>query len=591
MSSGEGSWAIVRRGLATSPGLARAAAAMVMVGITLAAGRLAIPVLFQQILDRGLLAGGGVDGELVGRLLVVTATIVVVVGIGSMVAEMLLARLAERALAELRVRVLAKALDLSVAEHSLERRGDLVARVTGDLDMLSRFLDWGAFSWITNSILVGASLLVMLVYSWQLTAIVVVVLSLMLPILRRIQRRQQLGYSRVRARAGALLGDAAETVGGLDVIRALGHADASVRGLEAAVADQERAQVAVNRHTAVLFTVADIFGSAAIATVIALAAIFGPGRGLELGEVIAFIFLVTLVLIPLAELTEVLDDTARAMAGWGRAVELLERDEVLPDPAGPRRLPPGPLGFTLDAVSFAYDDDPVLSDLHIEVEPGTSLAVVGATGSGKTTFVRLLCRLADPTAGIVRLGGVDLREVAGDDRRRRVRMVPQDGFLFATSVLENVLRGRPGATEADAIEAMSHLGLEDWVAELPCGIRTGLGPRGQGLSVGERQLVALIRAQLADPGLLVLDEATSSLDPVTEKRLTAALDRITRERTTVSVAHRLSTAERADRVLVFDGGELVEDGSHHELLTAGGHYASLHAAWQRGTASEVSDRP
>jgi len=217
------------------------------------------------------------------------------------------------------------------------------------------------------------------------------------------------------------------------------------------------------------------------------------------------------------------------------------------------------------------------------LDAGSSVAVVGETGSGKTTFAMLLARLADPTAGQVMLGGVDLRMVSADDRRRSVRMVPQDGFLFDTTVGANIRFGRRDSTEADVQAAVDELGLCTWVAGLPAGLDTRVGERGSSLSVGERQLVALLRAQLADPGLLILDEATSAVDPDTEQTLERALEHLAEGRTTVSVAHRLSTAERSDLVLVFDRGRIVENGSHAELAEAGGTYAALYESWLGNT--------
>jgi len=209
----------------------------------------------------------------------------------------------------------------------------------------------------------------------------------------------------------------------------------------------------------------------------------------------------------------------------------------------------------------------------------TRVAVVGETGSGKTAFAKLHTRLMDPVEGAVRLVGVDLRDVPFAELRRHVVMVPQEGFLFDATLRENLRYGRTGATDDELETAFTDLGLADWYAALPQGLDTPVGQRGESLSAGERQLVALVRAALADPAFLVLDEATSAVDPQTELRATRALDTLLAGRTSVTIAHRLSTAESADRVLVFDAGRLVQDGSHAELLAAGGVYGRLHASW------------
>jgi ABC-type multidrug transport system fused ATPase/permease subunit len=243
-------------------------------------------------------------------------------------------------------------------------------------------------------------------------------------------------------------------------------------------------------------------------------------------------------------------------------------------------LPRGAVSIRFEDVTFAYPGGrPVLHDVDLDIAPNTRVAVVGETGSGKTTLAKLLTRLMDPTSGVVRLDGVDLRTVPFFSLRDRVVMVPQEGFLFDSTLRANALYGKLDATDAQIVAAATELGLADWLDTLPRGLDTPVGQRGESLSAGERQLVALIRAHLADPDLLVLDEATSAVDPALEMRIGRALERLTRGRTSVTIAHRMSTAENADEVVVVDKGRIVQRGPHAALLAEGGVYGRLHASW------------
>jgi putative ABC transport system ATP-binding protein len=243
-------------------------------------------------------------------------------------------------------------------------------------------------------------------------------------------------------------------------------------------------------------------------------------------------------------------------------------------------LPRGPIAVRFDHVSYAYPGGPtVLHDVDLEIAPRSRVAVVGETGSGKTTLAKLLTRLMDPSTGRVLVDDVDLRDVRFSSLRERIVLVPQDGFLFDDTVLGNVLFARPGASRDEVLLAFTELGLAEWLEGLPRGLDTHVGQRGESLSAGERQLVALTRAYLADPDLLVLDEATSAVDPATEVRIQRALDGLSRGRTAISIAHRLSTAEAADEVIVVDAGCIVQRGPHGRLVDEGGVYGRLHASW------------
>ena len=449
---------------------------------------------------------------------------------------------------------------------------------------MAQFTEWGAVAWIVDSVLIVTTIGVMVIYSWQLALVAVAVFIPLVPALAYLQRRQLAAYDEVRTAVGGTLSEVSELVTGAPVVLAYGLQRRTRSRLDHAVRRQYKAQMGAAKWFAVMFPLADLFGALSLASVMAVGAIHGPAWGLDLGEMIAFIFLVNLLLLPIAELSEILDQTQIAIAGWRKILGVLATPIDVIEPADGRALPSGALSVDLDGVRFSYrTGDEVLRGVDLHLPAGAAVAVVGETGSGKTTIAKLLCRLADPTAGTVRVDGVDLREVAPTSRRASIRMVPQDGFLFDTTLAENVRVGRDHATDDEMREAFTTLGLGGWLDDLPGGLQAEVGERGTNLSVGERQLVALARAQLGDPGLLILDEATSSVDPETEQVLSEALERLSAGRTVVSIAHRLSTAERADLVIVVDAGEIVEQGTHTELVAAGGVYSGLYASWLGNT--------
>jgi putative ABC transport system ATP-binding protein len=585
-----GAMGVLRRGLRVTPELRRGLAFTLVLAATAAAGRLAVPVLIQQILDRGVLGEEGFRPDFVYPACAVAAAGSALLYLLSRATFLRLVRASEDSLLGLRVRTFDHIHRLSIAEHVESRRGALVARVTSDIETLAQFLEWGAVAWIMNGVLITATFGVMAVYEWRLAAVSLLAYVPVVVLMPVLQRRSLAAQDQVRNAVGETLSEVAETVTGAAVVQAYGLEPRARGRLRRAIDGQLRAYMRAARYFAGMFPLGDLFGALALAAVTVVGVTWGPGWGLGVGEVVAFVFLISLLQSPIAEISEVLDQTQIALAGWRKVLGVLATPLDVPEPAPGRALPAGPLGVDVEGLDFAYRDGvPVLAEIDVALAPGRSVAVVGETGSGKTTFAKLLCRLADPTRGAIRVGGVDLRDVAPAERRRAVRLVPQDGFLFDGTVADNVRVGRAGGEpvgDGEVRAAFAALGLSWWLDDLPLGLDTPVGERGGALSVGERQLVALARAQLGDPGLLVLDEATSAVDPETERALTQALDRLSEGRTLVSIAHRLSTAEAADEVLVFDGGRIVETGTHDELVRRGGRYASLYESWLGNTRVE-----
>ena len=581
-----GALVTLKRGLQLSPELRRGLPLTLAVAVVATAGRVIAPVAVQLTIDRGLLAPGGPDFGRVLLLVGVGAVAVLVTGACAGLMQYRLSRASETALSALRVRAFRHVHDLSMLHQSGEHRGALVARVTADVNTISHFMEWGGMVLLVASLQLVLATAVMLVYSPLLTAVVIAAFLPLLGVLRWFQGRLRRAYDEVRRRLSFLLGALAESVVGAPVIRAYGVTARTDERIAVAVDRHFRSAYRAGKMAAFMFASGEVFAATAMAGVVVVGVNAGLDGGLTPGRLVAFLFLVTLFVGPVQIATEVLDMAQSAIAGWRRVLDLLETEPDVTDPAarpaGGRALPDGPMEVRFDHVWFTYPGEgapPVLHDVDVRIAPGTRVAVVGETGSGKTTFAKLLTRLMDPSQGQVLLSGVPVRDVRFEDLRRRVVMVPQDGFLFDTTVAANVRQGRPGAGDADVAAVFADLGLADWLATLPQGMATRVGERGEQLSVGERQLVALARAGVADPALLVLDEATSAVDPATEVRIARALDRLTRGRTTVTIAHRLSTAEAADEVLVFDAGRIAQRGTHAELLAQEGPYAGLHASW------------
>ena len=585
----QSAWGVLARGLRESPELRRGLAFTVVVSLGVTVATLLTPILVQLVFDHGF--DGGFRTGYVITICAGAVGLVALAFAAARAAGRRLVRASEEALMRLRVRTFSHIHDLSIADQSEERRGVFVARVTADVDAVQQFMEWGGIAWIISIAQLAGALALMLLYAWQLALGVLILVGPVLLIVSSMQARLTVAFNTARTRVGEMLSEVSESVMGAAVVRAYGLEEQTDRRVKGAIDARYRAEVVAHFRAATLWPLSTVFYAMALSVVVLLGAGFGPDWGLTFGKVTAFLFLADVFLHVFTDLPEVYAETQNAIAGWRKILAVLDLPVEIVEPADGATLPTGPLSVRAEGVVFAYHGGgPVLRGVDVEVHAGAHIAIVGETGCGKTTFAKLLSRLADPVDGSIWIGGVDLREVHPGSRRDAIRMVPQDGFLFDATLRENVRAGREGATDREVESAIEELGLGGWVASLPEGLDTRVGERGEALSVGERQLAALARAQIATPGLLILDEATSAVDPATEQRTSEALRRLSRGRTVITIAHRLSTAEHSDSVLVFDAGRIVERGTHAELVTRGGRYAELYRSWLGNTrASTVSD--
>lgn len=581
----------IGRGLETAPVLRQGLGLTWLLAAVGAGGRVVVPILIQQAIDRGIVGQDEIRVGLVLQLAVVAVVAVLLSSLAFRFATLRLGQRSERALYDLRVRLIGHIHQLSLADHNEERRGGLVARVTSDIETLTQFFQWGGLAWLLDGTLMLIVAAVMLAYDWVLAVVAFAVALPLAFVLRAVQTRLVRAYDEARERNGEMLGAIAEVVTGAPTIRAYEAGDALAEEVRETVDRRARSQIRAGLIGAFLFPSGEVFSVFTVTAVVGVGVWRGPESGLTAGALVGFVFLTYRFLEPIAEFTEVLDQTQTAVAGLRRVLAVLDLPIGPPPPGRPVPLPEGTLAIDIRDVSFAYrnrdgtaPDELVLRHVDLTIPAGQNVALVGATGSGKTTLGRLLARFADPTIGEIDLGGVPLTAVANEELRRRLVVVSQEPFLFDDTVAANIAFGRRGATRDDIDRVVRELGAEEWIAGLANGSETRVGERGEQLSAGERQLVALLRAGLADPDVLILDEATSSVDPLTEVRIGRALDALASSRTTIAIAHRLSTAARADRVLVLDQGRVVEDGHHDELLVRNGPYRRLHDAWVSATS-------
>ena len=579
-----GTAAAIRRAVVEAPIIGRRLWVVLLLNLGGTGVQILIPVIVQQTIDKNLSSPGAVNPRGVAIAVALGLVIVITGGVMTRAGLVRLIRQAATGLSQLRVSVFSHLLRRSVLHVQTERRGALVSRVTSDLSTLQEFMEWGGVMFLVNGTQVIVSVAVMAAYEWRLALMVAAGVILYASNLLWFQKILRRRYDRVRERVADSLAVMGEAINALPEVRAHGAEKVTMTRVEDSLERRFRAEFRAAHFGNVLFSTAEIFAAALTAAVVAVGLVIGPEQGITAGVLLAFLFLVNLLIGPVQSLVEILDFAQSAASGLRRIVDTLDAPIEIPEALEPKDLPGGAVAVSFEDVGFSYPTGPeVISDVTLSVTPGSRVAVVGETGSGKTTFAKLLVRLLDPTRGVICIDGIDLREVAMASLRTRVAFVPQEGFLFTGTVADNVRYGLPTATDAQVETAFMELELDDWIRELPDGVHTPVGERGSSVSAGERQLVALVRAWIANPDLLVLDEATSAVDPALDVKLRRAMARLTSGRTSITIAHRLATAEAADEILVFDQGRLVQRGTHDALAAVDGAYARMYADWTTGT--------
>ena len=515
------------------------------------------------------------------------------------VQTLMVSGIGETYLNDLRKRVFSHLLAQPLVFFESESSGQLLSRMTADIDVLETLVQSGLSSFVTSIGLFVAIMAVLVVMSPLLFIVVVISLVPAVVSAARYRKTSSKVYGHVRELIGDALASLDESLAGVRVVQAFCQEDATIARFAAvnqAQLDGELDTVAMSSR---FFPKIELSGVLSSVVVLVAGALLVQAHLTTVGTVAAFVLYLANLFNAITSLSALFDLLQSSGAALATVYKLLAVGPSMVDPERPALLPDSG-ALELRSVDFAYrgeDGDDggerlVLEGVDLRIEAGERLALVGPTGGGKSTLAKLAGRLYDPLSGSVHFGGVDLRQALLSHIRERIVVLPQEGFLFRGTVLENVALGRPGATLDDARDAVRKLGLSDWVASLPQGEETDVGERGSHLSAGERQLVSLARAALTDPAVLIMDEATSSIDPGTERQAEAALAALAEGRTVIVIAHRLGAAERADRVAVVRDGALAELGSHDELIEADGHYARLFAAWRgRPPRRELSAEP
>jgi ATP-binding cassette subfamily B protein len=555
-------------------------------GLLIGLGLVAIDALAQITLPALVRIGvdKGVSDHRLHDLYVLSAIALAVVladWVASVAQTLVTGRTGERLLYTLRVKTFAQLQRLGLDYYERELSGRIMTRMTTDVDALSTFFQTGLATAVVSILSFVGVLIAILVLDWQLGLIIVALLPILAVATVMFRRRSTVAYTEARERVSTVNADFQEKVAGVRVSQAYGREGDDATRFGGLSSDYRRTRLRAQRYIATYFPFVEMLSEVAAALVLGFGASRVHNGSLTAGGLIAYLLYLDLLFTPVQQLSQVFDGYQQAEVGLRRIRDLLRTPTSVPPAAHPAPLPPDVGNLRLDDVVFTYNGTttPAVAGVSLSIPAGQTVALVGETGAGKSTLVKLVARYYDPTSGVVRVGGTDLRTVAASDYRHRLGVVPQEAYLFPGTVRDAIAYAKPEATDAQVEAAARAVGAHTMIARLSGGYLHPVGERGRGLSAGQRQLVALARAQLVEPDILLLDEATAALDLNTESQVARATELLAAPRTTLVVAHRLTTAASADRVLVMDAGRVVEDGTHTELLALDGYYSRMWAAF------------
>ncbi|PKV78443.1 ABC transporter ATP-binding protein [Nocardia fluminea] len=544
------------------------------------AAKVSLPLFIAYGLDHGISEGR--QGNWTPMIATVAGFVAVTVLSGLTTFAFLRASgsLSQRVLFDLRVRAFRHTQRLSVSFHEKYTSGKVVTRLTSDIEALQELLE-GALNQALSAVISVVTIAALLIWLDPLLASIVLIGFVPLVLVTRwAQRRQRAGYRRTRGAIARVVVQFVESMSGMRAVQAFRreHRNEEVLGVEDSA--YQKATTTAVRGVGDYVGLSNFIGKLTTVIVLLVGAWQVMEGNLAIGVLAAYLLYLDQFYGPLDELAQVFNSYQSAAAALEKISGVLEEEPAVAEPDRPVALERASGAVRMDKVWFGYNTTSVLPEFDLEIPAGQVVALVGATGAGKSTLAKLLTRFYDPSGGVITLDAVDLRHLADVELRRHIVMITQEAYLFSGTIADNIRLGRPDATDAEVVAAARAVGLDAFVGGLPDGYATDVRTRGGRLSAGQRQLVAFARVFLADPVVIVLDEATSSLDIPGERLVQHALETLLRDRTAVIIAHRLSTVAIADRVLVLDDGRIVEDGAPAELIAGQGRFAGLHAAWR-----------